>query len=999
MPVNFLTQEQNKNYGCYPTTLSEDQLNRYFHLDDKDKELINLCRRGYNKLGYAIQLATVRFLGTFLANPVDVPSQVKRFLATQLEICDISGLQNYMERKATRLNHTKEIKEIFGYTDFDKWRFRITRWLYMQAWYGNERPTILFERSTIWLIEHRILLPGISTLVVLISQVRERVSKQLWKRLASLVGTVQKKQLKDLLAIPAGKRYSQLDELKNGPTNISSIGLTQALSRYKFIRDIGIGRLNFVSIPKAKINHLARYVTVSWAQSISRMPEDRKIAVLVAFMYVYEIKALDDALDLLDVLITEITAKASRLGQKNRIRSMGDLDKAALQLSDFADLFLKNETKADIIKVVYEIIPKDLIIQSISRVREIVKASGNKYYEEQVDQYKTVRRFLPMLLDTVTFKATLAGAPMLKTLKYLSDMENKRNPSFADAPLEIVNSAWRNLVINPETKQVERPGYTLCAVGNLQINLRSRDVFIETSERWCDPRAKLLKDERWDKYKHPVCEALNLSLDFDETFGQLSIKLDNSYKSVGDRLKNNDAVEITQSTDGKPKIKLSKLEKIEESASLTSLRDKVSNLLPNIDLPELLLEVDRITSLTNEFTHISDTESRIPGIETSLCAILMADACNIGLEAVVKKDTPELTRNRLSWVQQTCIRAETLAKGNACLVDFHSKLPFASKIGTGDVASADGLRFTCGIRTVHSGANRKYFGTGRGITYYNFTSDQLAGFHGIVIPGTLRDSLFLLDGMQDQQTSLDPREVMTDTAGASEMVFVLFWLLGFLFSPRLADIGAAKFWRIDQSADYGDLNDISQHKINVALIKKHWEDILRVAVSLKLGHVSASELIRSLFRKNRPSGLAKALMNLGRIIKTLYLLNYIDDEEYRRHILIQLNKGESRHNLARTIYYGRRGEIYEKYREGQEDQLSSLGLVTNSIVVWNSIYIQAALDYLRSIGEIINPEDEAKLSPLMQGHINFLGNFKFSLSEEVARGLLRSLSVPDGSIV
>ena len=116
MPVNFLTQEQNKNYGCYPTSLSEDQLNRYFNLDDKDKELINLCRRDYNKLGYAIQLATVRFLGTFLPNPVDVPSEVKKFLARQLEICDTSDLPNYMERKATRLNHAKEIKENFGYT-------------------------------------------------------------------------------------------------------------------------------------------------------------------------------------------------------------------------------------------------------------------------------------------------------------------------------------------------------------------------------------------------------------------------------------------------------------------------------------------------------------------------------------------------------------------------------------------------------------------------------------------------------------------------------------------------------------------------------------------------------------------------------------------------------------------------------------------------------------------------------------------------------------------
>lgn len=107
MPVNFLTEEQNRNYGCYPPLLSNEQLNRYFHLDDKDMELINECRRDYNRLGYAIQLTTVRFLGTFLANPIDVPLEVKTFLAKQLEIYDLSILPMYLDRKATRLNHTK----------------------------------------------------------------------------------------------------------------------------------------------------------------------------------------------------------------------------------------------------------------------------------------------------------------------------------------------------------------------------------------------------------------------------------------------------------------------------------------------------------------------------------------------------------------------------------------------------------------------------------------------------------------------------------------------------------------------------------------------------------------------------------------------------------------------------------------------------------------------------------------------------------------------------
>lgn len=158
----------------------------------------------------------------------------------------------------------------------------------------------MFERYTLWLISRKVLLPGISTLTVLIAKVRDRVSKRLWQRLTLLVDTNQMVQLEDLLLVPDGKRHSKLDELNKGPTHISSTGLVRALQRYQYIRDLGIGKINIGNIPKAKINHLARYVTVSWAPSIARMPDDRRIAVLFSFAYVYETNALDDALDLLD---------------------------------------------------------------------------------------------------------------------------------------------------------------------------------------------------------------------------------------------------------------------------------------------------------------------------------------------------------------------------------------------------------------------------------------------------------------------------------------------------------------------------------------------------------------------------------------------------------------------------------------------------------------------------------------------------------------------------
>ena len=134
---------------------------------------------------------------------------------------------------------------------------------------------------------------------------------------------------------------------------------------------------------------------------------------------------------------------------------------------------------------------------------------------------------------------------------------------------------------------------------------------------------------------------------------------------------------------------------------------------------------------------------------------------------------------------------------------------------------------------------------------------------------------------------------------------------------------------------------------------------------------------------------------MGRIAKTLYLLAYLDDETYRRRILLQLNRGEGRHSLARAVFHGRRGEVRQRYREGQEDQLGVLGLVVNMLVLWNTRYMDAALSHLHSIGTEVNPEDVARLSPLGYKHINLLGRYQFTLAEPVQQGELRPLRDPN----
>ena len=222
---------------------------------------------------------------------------------------------------------------------------------------------------------------------------------------------------------------------------------------------------------------------------------------------------------------------------------------------------------------------------------------------------------------------------------------------------------------------------------------------------------------------------------------------------------------------------------------------------------------------------------------------------------------------------------------------------------------------------------------------------------------------------------------MTDTGAYTDVIFGLFWLLGYRFCPRIADIGGTRYWRIDPAADYGALNGVARHRINTRLIAENWEDMLRLAGSLKLGRVQAMSVMRTLQIGDRPTKLAQAVAEVGRIDKTIHCLTYMDDETKRRRTLTQLNRGEERHRLARAVFHGKRGELRQRYREGQEDQLGALGLVVNTIVLWNTLYINAALQSLEGEGFPIRPEDVARLSPLVSDHINLLGRYAFSVPE------------------
>lgn len=993
MPVQFLSPEQRANYGRYVGDPSAEELSRYFHLDDTDRSLINRRRGDHNRLGFALQLTTARFLGTFLEDPTEVPAPVLRTLMRQLQIDTAELLPRYRLGEQ-RWRHSVEIRSRYGFQDWGEpvVRFRLSRWLYAMCWTGTDRPGILFDRATTWLLSHKVILPGCSTLERFVARLRGRVEERLWKRLIRGLTDEHRGRLERLLTIPDQKRGSLLDQLRTGPVRISSPALVKSIERLQTIRDLGIS-LPESGVPPSRIAALARVASAAKVTAISRLPPTRRLATLVAFVHCLEATAHDDVVEVLDNLLHEFFTNAANADKKARLRTIKDLDQAATQLAVACRPLLDpNCLDGDLRSAVFTQVPREALEQALKSVDALVRPPDDVYYRELNARYRSVRRFLPTLLRSIQFGASPAGDPVVRALAWLRDHEVNATDE-SQAPRAVITKPWQRHVLLGNGK-IDPRAYTFCVLDQLRKAIRRRDVFVSPSWRYADPRAGLLAGGEWEVTRPMICRTLGLSAEPGPVLSALAAELDETYRAVARRLSENPAVRF-ETVGDKSELILSPLDRLDEPASLVDLREQVVSRLPEVDLPEILLEISARTEFTDAFTHLTEQSARAKDLSISLCAVLLAEACNTGPEPLIRHDVLALTRERLAWVTQNYLRDETLVAANSVLVAAQNRVDLAHAWGGGEVASADGMRFVVPVRTVHAAPNPKYFGSSRGVTWYNLISDQCSGLNAVTVPGTLRDSLILLGVVLEQQTELHPTKIMTDTGAYTDVVFGLFRLLGYRFSPRLADIGGARFWRIDLDADYGELNSIARHRIALGRIEAHWDDFLRLAGSLKLGKVPATGIMRTLQVGDRPTRLALALAELGRIDKTIHTLNFIDDENRRRATLVQLNRGESRHSLARDVFHGKRGELRQRYREGQEDQLGALGLVVNIIVLWNTIYLDAAIKELRSQGYSVRDEDVARLSPFVhERHINLLGRYSFAVPEAVSRGELRPLRRP-----
>lgn len=420
------------------------------------------------------------------------------------------------------------------------------------------------------------------------------------------------------------------------------------------------------------------------------------------------------------------------------------------------------------------------------------------------------------------------------------------------------------------------------------------------------------------------------------------------------------------------RLVIGKLSAEDIPGEVEQLKNELAALIPYAPLASVLIELDRQTGFLDCFTHAGGATPR----SRNLIAVLIANSTNLGLSRM--SDASGIAYDTLAWTQEWYVREETLREANLRLVNYHQQLPLSALFGGGTLSSSDGQRFPTKGKSITARALSRYFAA-EGISTYGHLIDQHAVFGTKIIVATEPEFPYVLDEILGNQTDLPITEHATDTHGATLINFALLDLVGLQLSPRIRDLGGIILAR------FPHVGPLLTRRINWALIADNWDEMLRLAASLKYGHATASLIVGKLSRADRQNRLAAALKEYGLLRRTIYAARYLSREDYRRKISRQLNKGESMHALKRAVFYANEGAIGRHHLQQQTEQAWCLTPATNAITTWTTEYLGLAIDHLRAKGRRVDPELLAHVSPAQSDNVGLFGTITVDIDAELAR--------------
>lgn len=984
MPVNFLSEAERSRLSRFPSALPESDLIQYFTLGQDDLAQIKRQRRSENRLGFALQLCILRYLGFCPDDLQQIPTQVVEYLAQQLET-QADELTRYAQRAQTRTEHLQQIQSYLRFRDPVEQDFKqLAGWLLERA-LEHDKPSLLFQLAAEALYRDKIIRPGVTTLERMVSSARYQATLKTYRLLKPLLTRQRRTFLDQLLELDTTLKMTRLSWLRRPAIANSPAAILTAIEKIRYLRQQQVHQWNLSCLNPNRLKSLAHVAKKATNQALQRMPVERRYPILMAFLQQMLMEITDESVDLFTRCLAETHSRARRALQAFRQQEAVAINEKVMLLRQLGQVVLDPAVADPQVRPdIFTRVPRAQLQQAVEDCQRLIRPVPDESYDFFAQRYSYIRQFAPAFLDTFAFRSNFDPDRLLKAVTVIRQLnaQGKRLVP-EDVPMDFVSPQWQPFIIDA-AGQIQRRYYELCVLWELRSALLAGNIWIEGSRRYANPQTYLIPTEQWAQIRTEVCQMLGMPETGDQRLKVLTAQLDSELVKFTQTVQTHTQVRIEDE-----RLILSPLEAESPNETVKALQTLVSKCLPLVDLTDLMIEVDQLTQFSQSFVHTGGNGSRSPETQVYLYAAILSQACNLGPAAMAQ--VADLSYDSLLWHTHWYLDDNTLPPANTALVNYHHRLPLTQLWGGGSLSSSDGQRFPVAVKNAQAAALPRYFGYGRGVTFYTWTSDQFSQYGNKVIPSTTRDATYLLDGILDNETDLTILEHTTDTAGYTEVIFALFDLLGLSFAPRIRDVADQQLYRVKRQMSDATLKPLFKRRINRQLILDHWDEMLRVAGSLKQGWVTASLFISKLRSFSEPNRLLQALQEYGRLIKTVFILRYLNSEDYRRRINRQLNRGESMHSLRRFLLFARQGELRRRKQEELADQSNCLTLVTNAAIVWNTIYMAAVLDYLKQEGYPINEEDIAHLSPARFDHINPYGKYRFDLIENQNRQGLRPL--------
>jgi TnpA family transposase len=484
---------------------------------------------------------------------------------------------------------------------------------------------------------------------------------------------------------------------------------------------------------------------------------------------------------------------------------------------------------------------------------------------------------------------------LLKGVEAVGEMYRTGRRSLPEStPTSFIRKSWRPVVLDGD--KIDRKAYVLCTLSELRERLRAGDVWVDGSRQHQNFESYLVPKATFALLKAEGPLPLAIEIDPHLYLAGRREALAEELSAVG-ALAEHGELQDVEIADGD--IKITPLRAV-TPPDAAALKDQAYELLPRVKITDLLQEVDRWTGFSECFTH--QRSGRSTEDKSVLLSAILADGINLGLTRMADV-CRGVTLRQLAWVHDWHVREETYTAALARLIEAHRVIPLAKGWGAGTTSSSDGQFFRAGGRGEAPADINARHGNEPGVAFYTHISDQFGPFYTKVIAATASEAPHVLDGLLYHQTGLQIEEHYTDTGGATDHVFGLCHLFGFRFAPRILDLKDRRLYVFPHATQPPRLQPIIAGTVNVEHIKARWEELLRMAVSIRSGTSTASAMLKRLSAYPRQNGLAVALREIGRIERSLFTMDWLKSPELRRRAHAGLNKGEARNAPARAIFF------------------------------------------------------------------------------------------------